>query len=56
MENSEEEFLLNKPLEGTSVIQQYQKPESNKTTVVNKHHNRNFRQNRKPYSKNRINR
>ncbi|XP_015591750.1 probable RNA-binding protein 18 isoform X2 [Cephus cinctus] len=53
MNESEEEFELNKPLDGTPIIQQYQRPEIQKpSTSTRYHHNRGGRfQNNKPYTR-----
>ncbi|KAL7298497.1 hypothetical protein TKK_0008277 [Trichogramma kaykai] len=53
MEESEEEFNLNKPLTGTPVIQQYQKADNSKPSTSMRHHSRDNYHNRKPYSRGR---
>ncbi|XP_046469204.1 probable RNA-binding protein 18 [Neodiprion pinetum] len=53
MNESEEEFELNKPLVGTPILQQYQSPENIKPSTSNRYHNhRGSRyQSNKPYSR-----
>ncbi|KAJ8673381.1 hypothetical protein QAD02_004643 [Eretmocerus hayati] len=52
MKESEEEFQLNKPLAGAPLIQQYQKPESDKPSTSSRYHHRNTHHNsRKPYNR-----
>ncbi|XP_058790112.1 probable RNA-binding protein 18 isoform X3 [Phymastichus coffea] len=54
MKDSKEEFQLNKPLEGPSIIHQYIKPESSKPSTSVRHFTRgNYHNNRKPYSRTR---
>ncbi|XP_012262591.2 probable RNA-binding protein 18 isoform X2 [Athalia rosae] len=55
MNESEEEFELNKPLVGASIVQQYQRPESVKPSTSNRCHNhRGARyQSNKPYNRSR---
>jgi hypothetical protein len=54
MKESEEEFQLNKPLDGTPLIYQYQKPENNKPSTSVRHYNRgSYHNTRKPYSRTR---
>ncbi|XP_012239998.1 probable RNA-binding protein 18 isoform X4 [Bombus impatiens] len=52
MKESEEEFELNKPLNGSPVIQLYQKPENPKPSTSTRYHNRsNHYHNIKPYNR-----
>ncbi|XP_001604239.2 probable RNA-binding protein 18 [Nasonia vitripennis] len=53
MKESEEEFQLNKPLEGAPLIYQYQKPESNKPSTSRHYGRGSYHNNRKPYSRTR---
>ncbi|XP_015118818.1 probable RNA-binding protein 18 [Diachasma alloeum] len=57
MNEVEEEFELNKPLEGTPVIQQYQKPEVQKPSSSSRHHTHHHYHHRhhhsRPYSRTR---
>ncbi|XP_060813406.1 probable RNA-binding protein 18 isoform X2 [Bombus pascuorum] len=52
MKESKEEFELNKPLNGSPVIQLYQKPENPKPSTSSRYHNRsNHYHNNKPYNR-----
>lgn len=52
MKESEEEFELNKPLEGSPIIQLYQKAENQKPSTSTRYHNRgNYHHYNKPYSR-----
>ncbi|XP_015436102.1 PREDICTED: probable RNA-binding protein 18 [Dufourea novaeangliae] len=51
MKESEEEFELNKPLNGSPIIQLYQKPENPKPSTSTRYHNRNHHHNNKPYNR-----
>lgn len=51
MKESEEEFELNKPLNGSPVIHLYQKPENPKPSTSTRYHNRNHYHNNKPYNR-----
>ncbi|XP_014210298.1 probable RNA-binding protein 18 [Copidosoma floridanum] len=53
MKESEEEFQLNKPLEGSSVVYQYQKQDNNKPATSTRHHSRGSYHHKKPYSRTR---
>lgn len=52
MKESEEEFELNKPLNGSPVIQLYQKPEIQKPSTSTRYHSRGTHyHNSKPYNR-----
>lgn len=51
MKESEEEFELNKPLNGSPVIHLYQKAENPKPSTSARYHNRNHYHNNKPYNR-----
>ncbi|XP_076283298.1 putative RNA-binding protein 18 [Lasioglossum baleicum] len=51
MKESEEEFELNKPLNGSPVIHLYQKPENSKPSTSARYHNRSHHHNNKPYNR-----
>ncbi|XP_076657511.1 putative RNA-binding protein 18 [Halictus rubicundus] len=51
MKESEEEFELNKPLNGSPVIHLYQKPENPKPSTSARYHNRSHHHNNKPYNR-----
>ncbi|XP_020285638.1 probable RNA-binding protein 18 [Pseudomyrmex gracilis] len=52
MKESEEEFELNKPLEGSPIIHLYQKAENQKPSTSTRYHNRgNYHHYNKPYSR-----
>ncbi|XP_012272699.1 probable RNA-binding protein 18 [Orussus abietinus] len=53
MKESEEEFELNKPLDGVPIIHQYQKPDSQKASTSARYHyqSRGSRYNQRPYSR-----
>lgn len=52
MKESEEEFELNKPLNGSPIIHLYQKPENPKPSTSTRYHNRsNYYHNNKPYNR-----
>ncbi|XP_036145827.1 probable RNA-binding protein 18 isoform X1 [Monomorium pharaonis] len=52
MKESEEEFELNKPLEGSPIIQLYQKPENQKPSTSTRYYSRgNHYHHNKPYSR-----
>ncbi|XP_076237853.1 putative RNA-binding protein 18 [Calliopsis andreniformis] len=51
MKESEEEFELNKPLNGSPIIHLYQKTENPKPSTSTRYHNRNHYHNNKPYNR-----
>ncbi|XP_035731876.1 probable RNA-binding protein 18 [Vespa mandarinia] len=52
MKESEEEFELNKPLDGSPIIHLYQRTENQKPSTSTRHHNRgNHHHNNKPYNR-----
>lgn len=52
MKESEEEFELNKPLEGSPIIHLYQKAENQKPSTSTRYHSRgNYYHHNKPYSR-----
>ncbi|KAL6255832.1 hypothetical protein P5V15_013075 [Pogonomyrmex californicus] len=56
MKESEEEFELNKPLEGSPILHLYQKTENQKPSTSTRYNNRGSYHHNKPYSRHKLRR